>query len=206
MKNTAATTPVDSANDTCRRCGTCCRKGGPALHVPDLHLFRGPDALDLSLVVTLRAGELALDQPKGRLLPLTAEVLNSFATAFVDGKPVRTLASAGEMRFPAGAVDLASACPPGSKHTLSLLVTALPLKAVLLSYNDTSQAREMRGSVQRRGLCGDVYLVSVPSGPRLGEVRIAASVRKGELTLTVPVLDLPAGAPSAQHAEITDQG
>ncbi|PKN07729.1 MAG: zinc/iron-chelating domain-containing protein [Deltaproteobacteria bacterium HGW-Deltaproteobacteria-8] len=76
MKNTAAATPtVDTANDACRRCGTCCRKGGPALHVPDRHLFRGPDALDLSLVVTLRTGELALDQPKSRLLPLTAEVL-----------------------------------------------------------------------------------------------------------------------------------
>lgn len=59
----------------CRRCGTCCRKGGPALHVQDLSLFQGPDALDLSLVVTLRPGELVHDQPKGRLLPLEAEVL-----------------------------------------------------------------------------------------------------------------------------------
>jgi len=71
----AATEPADTADAACRRCGTCCRKGGPALHVPDLHLFRGPDALDLSLVVTLRAGELAFDQPRGCLLPLTAEVL-----------------------------------------------------------------------------------------------------------------------------------
>lgn len=61
--------------DPCRRCGTCCRKGGPALHAPDLPLFSGPDALDLSLVVTLRAGELVHDQLKGCLAPLASEVL-----------------------------------------------------------------------------------------------------------------------------------
>ena len=60
---------------TCRRCGTCCRKGGPALHVQDLPLFQGEGALDLSLIVTLRPGEWALDQPRGRVLPLAAEVL-----------------------------------------------------------------------------------------------------------------------------------
>jgi len=63
-------------NDTaCRRCGACCQKGGPALHIQDLHLFKGPGALSLAMVVTLRPGELAFDQPKGRLLPLATEVL-----------------------------------------------------------------------------------------------------------------------------------
>lgn len=63
-------------NDTaCRRCGTCCRKGGPALHTQDLPLFEGPNALPLSLLVTLRAGEQALDQVRGRVFALGAEVL-----------------------------------------------------------------------------------------------------------------------------------
>lgn len=70
MKNTPASTDA-----RCRRCGTCCRKGGPALHVQDQHLFEGPGALSLAMVVTLRAGEQAYDQPRGRLLPLAAEVL-----------------------------------------------------------------------------------------------------------------------------------
>jgi Fe-S-cluster containining protein len=70
LKDTAHTT--DAA---CTRCGTCCRKGGPALHVQDRHLFEGPGALDLRMLVTLRAGELAFDQPRGRLLPLAGEVL-----------------------------------------------------------------------------------------------------------------------------------
>jgi len=69
LKNTE---PNDTA---CRRCGTCCRKGGPALHTRDLALFDGPNALPLSLIVTLRAGEMALDQLQGRVLGLGTEVL-----------------------------------------------------------------------------------------------------------------------------------
>ncbi|MBU1041217.1 MAG: YkgJ family cysteine cluster protein [Proteobacteria bacterium] len=68
-------TAADPTDASCRRCGTCCQKGGPALHDQDMHLFEGQGALSLAMVVTLRAGELCFDQPKGRLLPLTAEVL-----------------------------------------------------------------------------------------------------------------------------------
>lgn len=69
---------AETATAPCRRCGTCCRKGGPALHVEDRALFEGSGAegaLKLSLIVTLRPGELALDQLQGRILPLKSEVL-----------------------------------------------------------------------------------------------------------------------------------
>ncbi len=68
-------------------------------------------------------------------------------------------------RFPGGEVDLTSACQPGGKYLLSLFVVAMPLKGVMLSYSDTASAKEVKGSVERRGLCGDVYLVGVPSAP-----------------------------------------
>jgi len=67
------TTP--SSESACRRCGACCLKGGPALHRADALLFDGPNALDLSLVVTLRAGEPAFDQVRGQVLPLESELL-----------------------------------------------------------------------------------------------------------------------------------
>ena len=51
-----------------------------------------------------------------------------------------------------------------SKHVLSILVDAMPLKAVMLSYSDTASAKQVKGSVARRGLCGDVYLASTPAG------------------------------------------
>ena len=51
-------------------------------------------------------------------------------------------------------MDLTAACKRGSTHTLSLRVVALPLKGVLLSYSDTNAAKEVKGMVERRGLCG----------------------------------------------------
>ena len=63
------------SNTLCQRCGTCCLKGGPALHQADAGLFSGQEALDLSLVVTFRAGEPVFDQPRGQVLPLERELL-----------------------------------------------------------------------------------------------------------------------------------
>jgi hypothetical protein len=122
----------------------------------------------------------------GRRIALAAEYVNSFAIVFVDGT------KAGEIRFPAGEVDLTRVCKPGSKHALSLLVVALPLQGVLLSYSDTNAVHEVRGSVERRGLCGDVWLVSTPTGPRITDVQVDTSVRKGELQISAALVDLAA--------------
>ncbi|MEG6504119.1 YkgJ family cysteine cluster protein [Nitratidesulfovibrio sp. 1201_IL3209] len=57
----------------CRGCGTCCRKGGPALHAQDLELFRAGH-LAPEHCLTLRAGELARDLD-GELRPLERELV-----------------------------------------------------------------------------------------------------------------------------------
>ena len=59
----------------CARCGECCRKGGPALHTDDLPLLRAPGGPDLVHLVTLRAGEPALDQITGTVAPLEGEIV-----------------------------------------------------------------------------------------------------------------------------------
>ncbi|OEU69487.1 MAG: hypothetical protein BA863_14330 [Desulfovibrio sp. S3730MH75] len=59
----------------CKQCGTCCRKGGPALHLQDLELISLEGGIDLTDIVTLRKGELAYDQPEGAVVPLTCEIL-----------------------------------------------------------------------------------------------------------------------------------
>jgi Fe-S-cluster containining protein len=59
---------------TCKRCGDCCRNGGPALHRQDLPLIQN-GAIPLADIVTLRPGEWAYDQPAQRLLPLGEEIL-----------------------------------------------------------------------------------------------------------------------------------
>jgi hypothetical protein len=114
----------------------------------------------------------------GRRILLRADYVNSFAVVFMDGKRV------GAVRFPGGEADLTAACRPGGKHVLSLLVLAMPLKGVLLSYSDTNSAREVKGTVDRRGLCGDVYLVGRPASARIADVKVDTSVRKSEITLS----------------------
>ena len=69
-----ALAPQSDATDIdCRGCGTCCRKGGPALHAEDLALFRAGH-LAPEHCLTLRAGELARDLD-GELRPLERELV-----------------------------------------------------------------------------------------------------------------------------------
>ncbi len=108
---------------------------------------------------------------------LSLDYLNSYAAVYLDQRQV------GELRFPGGELELTDSLRQPGLHRLSLLVVALPLKAVMLSYTDSASAREQKGAVARRGLCGDVFLVSRPSGPRLGEVKVQTSIRNKELTI-----------------------
>jgi beta-galactosidase/beta-glucuronidase len=136
----------------------------------------------------------------GRRITLCLEYLNSSATVFVDGKKV------GEAQFPAGEVDLASACTPGSKHLLSLLVVAKPLNEVMLMFNDTNAARRATARVERRGLCGDAYLACSPARERIGEVKVDTSVRKGQITLSAAIENLAPDGQYTLRAAITDRG
>jgi hypothetical protein len=136
----------------------------------------------------------------GRHIAACIEYLNSYAVVCVDGE------RAGEIRFPGGEVDITSVCHPGGTNRISLLAEAMPLKGVMLSYTDTAAAREVKGSVARRGLCGDVYLVSTPSGERIADVRVDTSVRKLEITFDAALQGLDADRQYAMHAQITDNG
>lgn len=136
----------------------------------------------------------------GRRISLDVEYLHSYARVYVDGT------EAGELRFPAGELDLTDACRPGATHRLSMLVLAMPLRGVMLSFNDTASAREVQGSVARRGLCGDVYLVSSPAAARVTDVKVDTSVRRGEITINAAVADLAPGARYTLKAVVTDAG
>jgi len=64
----------DTPNTGCRRCGDCCRTGGPALHEQDRKLIED-GTIPLTAIVTLRPGERAYDQPAQKVLPLETEIL-----------------------------------------------------------------------------------------------------------------------------------
>jgi hypothetical protein len=135
----------------------------------------------------------------GHRIALSVEYVNSLAVVYVDGKQV------GEAHFPAEDVDLTGVCKPGGKHVLSLLVVALPLKGVLLSYNDTNSAREVKGQVERRGLCGDVFLTGTPA-ERLTDVRVDTSIRKGEITVSAAPDGLAAKTMFALRVRVMEDG
>ncbi len=86
------------------------------------------------------------------------------------------------------------------------LVVAAPLKAVMLSYTDTASARQVKGAVPRRGLCGDVYLLGFPEGARIDDVRVDTSVRLGRVSCTARLQGLAAGEHYSLRARITRNG
>jgi hypothetical protein len=134
----------------------------------------------------------------GRRIALAAEYVNSYAAVYLDGKRI------GELRFPAGELDVTSVCRPGETHNLSMLVVALPLHGVLQSYSDSNAARQVQGSVARRGLCGDVYLVATPAAARLDDVRVNTSVRDRRIDLDVRLLDLVPDARYLLRADVRE--
>jgi len=134
----------------------------------------------------------------GRRITLNAAYLNSYAAVYLDGK------RAGEMRYPAGEIDLTAFCRPGAKHTITMLVMALPLKGVMLSFSDTASARLVEGKVARRGLCGDVYLTSTPPGPRITGVKVETSVRRWQITFEAALSALDSHAQYALRAVISE--
>ncbi|OQX19408.1 MAG: hypothetical protein BWK80_36955 [Desulfobacteraceae bacterium IS3] len=59
---------------SCRRCGTCCKKGGPSFHSEDRFLIE--DGLILSKhLYTIRKGETVHDNIKGCLCPTESEII-----------------------------------------------------------------------------------------------------------------------------------
>ena len=135
-----------------------------------------------------------------REIQLSVDTLNSFAAVFLDGREV------GEIRFPGGELQLTESVRPGGTHRLSLLVVALPQKETMMSFRDSAAARPERGSVARRGLCGDLFLVSIPRGPRVQDLRVETSVREGRVAVDVGLEGLQAGQRYVLSASISEQG
>ena len=54
---------------TCKRCGTCCRSGGPTLHIEDRQLVEAGN-IPLKDLFTIRAGEMAHDNVRDELIPV----------------------------------------------------------------------------------------------------------------------------------------
>lgn len=65
---------VQSEQNECLRCGTCCTSGGPALHSEDLHLVLN-GGLPLAQLITIRKGEIAHNPLTNSLQPVKKELV-----------------------------------------------------------------------------------------------------------------------------------
>jgi Fe-S-cluster containining protein len=74
---------------TCQRCATCCRKGGPALHLEDQPLIQSGQ-IPAANLYTLRKGEWVRDNVRGNLCQLATELIkikgqgNRWTCTFLD--------------------------------------------------------------------------------------------------------------------------
>ena len=62
------------SRQACRRCGTCCRNGGPAFHGDDRALIE-QGTIDAKYLYTIRPGEPVRDNVKGTIEPSPTEIL-----------------------------------------------------------------------------------------------------------------------------------
>lgn len=58
----------------CKRCGTCCKKGGPSFHLEDKFLIE-KGSIPIKDLYTIRAGELALDNVQGELISVSTDII-----------------------------------------------------------------------------------------------------------------------------------
>jgi Fe-S-cluster containining protein len=79
-----------SSSTACRRCGTCCEKGGPSFHVEDRMLIDS-GLIPAGSLFSLRKGEMVNDPIQGRLRPLESEMIKikgrnqSWTCVYFDG-------------------------------------------------------------------------------------------------------------------------
>lgn len=62
------------AETPCRRCGTCCRKGGPAFHRADRHLVES-GRIPASLLFAIRSGEPVRDNVADRIVVAETDIV-----------------------------------------------------------------------------------------------------------------------------------
>jgi Fe-S-cluster containining protein len=65
---------IPAASAACRQCGTCCRKGGPALHREDRHLVM-EGLIPAEALYTIRAGEPVQDNVAERRSYAAADII-----------------------------------------------------------------------------------------------------------------------------------
>jgi Fe-S-cluster containining protein len=74
MTQNMAKSEPNTKNTKCRRCGTCCKNGGPSFHLEDKMLIE-KGMIPLKFIYTIRKGERCYDNIKECFLPASSDIL-----------------------------------------------------------------------------------------------------------------------------------
>ena len=133
----------------------------------------------------------------GWRISLDFTMVHTHARVLIDGQP------AGEVLFPGGQVDITAQVHPGTAQTLAILLTARPLEKESNVFMAPDRVLTNKASLRRKGLTGDVFLVSQPKSQALADVHVITSTRKGSIAFDVAIDALAAG-PRILEAQIFD--
>ncbi len=112
----------------------------------------------------------------GRRILVDFRMIQTHARVWIDSAP------AGEIFFPGGRLDITAHVRPGTRHTLTILLTAKPLEPESNVFMAPERIITSKAAVKLKGITGDVLLVSEPSAATITDAQVRASVRDGSIT------------------------
>ena len=114
---------------------------------------------------------------KNKHVFLEFTLVQTHAEVFIDNKPV------GEVWFPGGEVELTEALTPGTKQTLSILLTARPMAEEKKIFMDADRVFKEQIVLKHRGIPGDMYIYYRPVKNRITDIQMRPSVKNKQLTI-----------------------
>lgn len=134
---------------------------------------------------------------QGKKIVLSADLIQSCAKVFVDGK------DAGEFYYPGGDVDLTGKLIPGREQTLAILVSAKPEESS--NFMAPGRLIALKSALANRGITSDLYLEARPETHAVSDVHVITSVKDKKISFDTGFSALPAGEYQLQ-ADVLDAG
>jgi hypothetical protein len=131
---------------------------------------------------------------KDRAVLLDLDRVSTDAVVFLDGQEM------GQIRWPAGQVDLTPAVTPGRAQTLRVRVLAVDDRTEVVSYMGYLNEPKAAAKLDNRGLIGrGAKLVARPKGAHLADVYVRTSTRQKRVDVDLEL----AGVTKAGRASVT---
>jgi beta-galactosidase len=134
----------------------------------------------------------------GQAILVSLERVSTDAIVYANG------AKCGAIGWPYGEVDISNAVKAGDEATLWVQVMATSENTPSTFFLDPGRVVTTAANLQSKGLIGDVFLRSRPSGTHISDVFVQTSTRKKELKLDVEVSDVTVAGPVQFTARLLD--